>query len=250
MKMNKTKILVNKAFQKDKIDPRIYGSFVEHMGRVVYSGIYEPSHKSADEDGFRRDVMEKVKKMGVTAVRYPGGNFVSNYDWRDGVGPKQLRPRKRDLAWKSIETNEIGTDEFMKWVDKTGTQPIFAVNLGTKGIENALSLLEYCNLKGGTAFSDMRCKNGHEAPYEIKTWCLGNEMDGDWQIGHKTAEEYGRLAHEVGKAMKILDPQIELVACGSSMSSNETFGAWENTVLEHTYDCIDYISLHQYYGGQ
>ena len=130
--MNKTKILVNKAFQKDKIDPRIYGSFVEHMGRVVYSGIYEPSHKSADEDGFRRDVMEKVKKMGVTAVRYPGGNFVSNYDWRDGVGPKQLRPRKRDLAWKSIETNEIGTDEFMKWVDKTGTQPIFADRKSTR----------------------------------------------------------------------------------------------------------------------
>lgn len=248
--MNKTKILVHKKFVKSRIDKRIYGSFVEHMGRVVYNGIYEPSHPSADVDGFRQDVLEKVKSLGVTIVRYPGGNFVSNYDWQDGVGPKELRPRKRDLAWLSIETNEVGTDEFMKWIHKTEIEPMWAVNLGTKGIESALSLLEYCNLPMGTQFSDMRGKNGHEEPYKIKTWCLGNEMDGEWQIGHKTADEYGRLAHEVGKAMKLLDPDIELVICGSSMSTNATFGDWEYTVLQHAYDTVDYISLHQYYGGQ
>ena len=248
--MEKTKILVHKEFQKNQIDPRIYGSFVEHMGRVVYSGIYEPSHSSADENGFRRDVMEKVKEMGVTTVRYPGGNFVSNYDWMDGIGPRDRRPRKLDLAWKSIETNEVGTDEFMKWIKAAGISPIFAVNLGTKGIENALSLLEYCNRPEGSYYSDLRCQYGQKEPYGIKTWCLGNEMDGDWQIGHKTAEEYGRLAYETGKAMKILDPGIELVVCGSSMSTNATFGEWERIVLSHAYDCSDYISLHQYYGGQ
>lgn len=248
--MEKTKILIHKEFQKNEIDPRIYGSFVEHMGRVVYSGIYEPSHPSADKNGFRQDVMEKVKEMGVTAVRYPGGNFVSNYNWMDGIGPKERRPRRLDLAWKSIETNEVGTDEFMKWIGALGASPILAVNLGTKGIENALSLLEYCNRPQGTYYSDLRCQYGQKEPYGIKTWCLGNEMDGDWQIGHKTAEEYGRLAYETGKAMKVLDPQIELVVCGSSMSTNATFGDWEQTVLSRAYGCADYLSLHQYYGGQ
>lgn len=248
--MERTRILAHKEYTKGRIDKRIYGSFVEHMGRVVYSGIYECEHPTANKDGFRQDVIEKIKEMGVTCVRYPGGNFVSNYDWKDGIGPKELRPKKRDLAWKSIETNQVGTDEFMKWIQTIGAAPIFAVNLGTKGVENAVSLLEYCNSEKGTYYSDLRCKNGHEAPYKIKMWCLGNEMDGDWQIGHKTAEEYGRLAHEVGKAMKLLDPDIELVVCGSSMSSNSTFGNWESEVLKHTYELTDYISLHQYYGGQ
>ena len=248
--MEKTKLLIHRKFTKGKIDPRIYGSFVEHMGRVVYTGIYEPGHSSADADGFRRDVMKAAREMGVSAVRYPGGNFVSNYDWLDGVGPRENRPRKRDLAWLSIETNEVGTDEFMKWIGSVGAEPIWAVNLGTKGIENAVSLLEYCNLPTGSFYSDLRAKNGHAEPYRIKTWCLGNEMDGEWQIGHKTAWEYGRLAHETGKAMKLLDPSIELVACGSSMSTNKTFGEWERIVLEQAYGTIDYISLHQYYGGQ
>lgn len=248
--MKKTNILIHRKYTRGNTDPRIYGSFIEHMGRVVYSGIYEPGHPHADEDGFRRDVLKRVQEMGVTAVRYPGGNFVSNYNWLDGVGPRNLRPRKIDLAWKSVETNEFGTDEFMRWSDAAGIIPIFAVNLGTKGIENALSLLEYCNAPTGTYYSDLRREYGHETPYKIKTWCLGNEMDGDWQIGHKTAEEYGRLAYETGKAMKLLDPSIELVVCGSSMSSNQTFGEWERVVMDHAYKCADYISLHQYYGGQ
>lgn len=246
----KASIIINKAFVKGEIDERIYGSFVEHMGRVVYSGIYEPGHPQADEDGFRKDVLEKVKEMGVTAVRYPGGNFVSCYDWRDGVGPVEKRPRRLEIAWRSIETNEFGTNEFMRWAKKAGVEPMFAVNLGTKGIENAVSLVEYCNMEGGTLYSDMRKEHGVEQPYGIRTWCLGNEMDGDWQMGHKTAQEYGRLAQETAKAMKQVDSGIKLVSCGSSKSDMPTYPDWEAETLEYTYPYVDYISLHQYYGGQ
>ncbi len=246
----KAHIIVNKDFVKGEIDKRIYGSFVEHMGRVVYSGIYEPGHETADEDGFRQDVLEKVKEMGVTAVRYPGGNFVSCYDWRDGVGPVEKRPRRLEIAWRAIETNEIGTNEFMKWAKKAGIEPVFAVNLGTKGIENAVSLVEYCNIKEGTYYSDWRKEHGVENPYGIKTWCLGNEMDGDWQMGHKTAKEYGRLAQETAKAMKQVDSNIQLVSCGSSKSDMKTYPDWEAETLKYTYPYVDYVSLHQYYGGQ
>ena len=245
-----TKIIVNRDFVKGKIDRRIYGSFVEHMGRVVYTGIYEPSHPAADKEGFRQDVTEKISAMGVSLLRYPGGNFVSNYDWRDGIGPRESRPKRLEIAWKSIETNEVGTDEFMKWVSRAGIEPVFAVNLGTKGMDNALSLLEYCNIAGGTYYSDLRRKYGSEAPYGIKTWCLGNEMDGAWQVGHKTAQEYGRLAAETAKAMKMVDDTISIVVCGSSKSSMATFPEWEAEVLNDTYEYADYLALHQYYGGQ
>ena len=248
--MGENKIIIDKDFAIGRIDDRIFGSFVEHMGRVVYSGIYEKDHPSTDENGFRKDVVDLAKQMGVTTVRYPGGNFVSNYNWMDGIGPIENRPKKRDLAWKSIETNEVGIDEFMKWAKKYDLEPIMAVNMGTKGLEEAIALLEYCNSEKGSYYSDLRVKNGNEEPYNIKTWCLGNEMDGEWQLGHKTAQEYGRLAHEIGKAMKLVDPEIELVVCGSSMSRNATFGAWEQEVLKNTYDEADYISLHQYYDGQ
>ncbi len=250
MEKEKSHIILNRNFIKGEIDPRIYGSFVEHMGRVVYSGIYEPGHETADEDGFRQDVLEKVKEMGVTAVRYPGGNFVSCYDWRDGVGPVEKRPRRLEIAWRSIETNEFGTNEFMKWAAKAGIEPVLAVNLGTKGIENAVSLVEYCNIKEGTYYSDWRREHGAAEPYGIKTWCLGNEMDGDWQIGHKTAQEYGRLAQETAKAMKQVDSRIEVVSCGSSKSDMQTYPEWEAETLKYTYPYVDYISLHQYYGGQ
>ena len=250
MEKIKARITVNKKFVRGEIDRRIYGSFVEHMGRVVYSGIYEPGHETADENGFRQDVLEKVKQMGVTAVRYPGGNFVSCYDWRDGVGPAKGRPRRLEIAWRAIETNEVGINEFMRWAEKAGIEPVFAVNLGTKGIENAVSLVEYCNIKEGTFYSDWRKEHGVENPYGIKTWCLGNEMDGDWQIGHKTAQEYGRLAQETAKAMKQVDNSIELVSCGSSKSDMKTYPDWEAETLKYTYPYVDYVSLHQYYGGQ
>lgn len=232
------------------IDPRVFGSFVEHLGRAVYGGIFEPGHPSADEEGFRKDVMDMVREMGVTIVRYPGGNFVSGYNWEDGVGPKEQRPRRQELAWRSIETNQFGTDEFIRWCRASGTEPMMAVNLGTRGMDAARYLLEYCNFPGGTYWSDLRRANGSPEPHAVKVWCLGNEMDGPWQIGHKTAEEYGRLAAETAKVMKWTDPSIELVACGSSNSGMPTFASWEATVLEHTYDHVDYISLHTYYGNR
>lgn len=246
----KAKLICNIAYQIGRIDDRLYGSFVEHMGRVVYSGIYEPDHPTADASGFRRDVLELVKELSVSCVRYPGGNFVSGYDWMDGVGDPQSRPRRLELAWRSVETNAFGTNEFMDWAQKAEIAPIFTVNLGTKGVENAVSLLEYCNIPSGTKYSDLRRAHGQEKPHGISMWCLGNEMDGYWQIGHKSAEEYGRLAAQTGCAMKLVDPSIELIACGSSKSDMPSFPDWDMTVLDHVYDVADYISVHQYYGGQ
>nr|WP_202886109.1 alpha-N-arabinofuranosidase [Kribbella sandramycini] len=240
-------MVVDPAFVVGAVDRRLFGSFVEHMGRCVYTGIYEPEHVTADADGFRQDVLELVRELGVTAVRYPGGNFVSNYDWEDGVGPKDQRPRKLDLAWRAIEPNQFGTDEFVAWSGKAGVEPVWAVNLGTRGIKEAVELVSYTNLPAGTELPDRRVANGHEAPYGIKVWCLGNEMDGPWQIGHKTAEEYARLAEETANAMRRVDPGLELVACGSSNSGMPTFGEWERVVLERTYDLVEHISLHAYY---
>lgn len=231
------------------IDPRLFGSFIEHLGRAIYGGIYEPDHATADEHGFRQDVIELVREINVPIVRYPGGNFVSGYDWEDGIGPRDQRPRRLDLAWKTIEPNWVGTDEFVQWCRAANSAPMLAVNLGTRGIDAARNLLEYCNFPGGTFWSDKRIANGFAEPHNIKVWCLGNEMDGPWQIGAKTAEEYGRLAAETAKVMKWVDPTIELVACGSSNRSMKTYGVWEETVLEHTYNHVDYLSLHTYYGN-
>ena len=234
---------VDPSFRVGEVDPRLYGSFVEHMGRCVYTGIYEPGHPSADADGFRTDTAELVRELGVPIVRYPGGNFVSGYKWEDGIGPQSDRPTRLDLAWRSIETNQVGVQEFAKWASGVGVDTMMAVNLGTRGIDAARSLVEFCNLRGGTYWSDLRGGD----PYGVKVWCLGNEMDGPWQIGHKTADEYARLAHETAKAMRQVDPTIELVACGSSSLAMPTFGSWENTVLTETYDVVDYVSMHGYY---
>ena len=248
--MIKAKLTCHPLFTRGAIDRRLFGSFVEHMGRVIYSGIYEPGHPAADESGLRMDVMNAIGEMGVSCVRYPGGNFVSNYHWEDGVGPKEKRPRRRELAWKSIETNEFGTHEFMHWAKKAQVEPMLTVNLGTLGIENALNYLEYVNMPAGTKYSDLRAEHGYPDPYEVKLWCLGNEMDGTWQLGHKTAAEYGRLAAETGRAMKLLDPGIQLIACGSAKSDMPTYPAWDEEVIRHVYGIADYIALHQYYGGQ
>ena len=224
-----------------------FGSFVEHMGRCVYGGIFEPGHPSADEDGFRTDVLDLVREMGVTHVRYPGGNFVSGYRWEDGVGPREQRPRRLDLAWHSVETNAFGLDEFVRWTRKAGVDPMMAVNLGTRGIAEAVELLEYANVPGGTQRSELRRSHGADAPYAIGTWCLGNEMDGPWQTGHLTAHEYGRLAAETAAAMRSVDADLRLVACGSSNRGMPTFGAWESTVLELAGDHVDLVSAHAYY---
>ncbi len=240
-------LTLDPAFAVAPVDPRLFGSFVEHMGRCVYTGIFEPGHPRADADGLRTDVLEMVRELGVTTVRYPGGNFVSNYRWEDGVGPVGDRPRRLDLAWRSIETNAFGLNEFMRWAGLAGVEPMMAVNLGTRGVEAAAELVEYCNIAGGTAASDLRRKHGVAQPYDIKLWCLGNEMDGPWQIGNLTALEYGRIASRAGHAMRRVDPSIELVACGSSHADMPTFAAWEATVLEAAYDQVDYMSLHTYY---
>lgn len=226
---------------------QLFGSFVEHMGRSVYGGVYDPEDPSATSEGFRADVIELAKEMGVGVVRYPGGNFVSGYLWEDGIGPKDKRPTRLDLAWRSIETNQFGLNEFMSWIDKVNAEPMMATNLGTRGVLEAAHLLEYCNYGGQSALSDMRRQHGVEKPHEIKLWCLGNELDGPWQIGHKTADEYGRLAQEAAKAMRLVDPDISLVVCGSSFEEMPTFGTWERTVLRHAFDEVDLISLHVYY---
>ncbi|GFZ94674.1 arabinosylfuranosidase ArfA [Nesterenkonia alkaliphila] len=250
--MHQARITLDKDFTVAEVPRRLFGSFVEHLGRCVYTGIFEPGHPAADSQGFRQDVLELVREMGPSIIRYPGGNFVSGYNWEDGVGPVADRPVRLDGAWHSIETNAFGLHEFVEWSRRAGTEVMEAVNLGTRGVEEARALVEYANHSGGTYWSDLRRKNAAavglpEDPFGIKIWCLGNELDGPWQIGHKTAEEYGRLAQETAKAMRLVDPTIELVAVGSSGSGMPTFGTWEHTVLSHAYSEVDYISMHAYY---
>ncbi|MEE1650328.1 alpha-L-arabinofuranosidase C-terminal domain-containing protein [Brachybacterium sp. J144] len=227
---------------------RTFGSFVEHMARCVHTGIHEPGHPSADADGLRTDVLDLTRELGVSTVRYPGGNFVSGYRWEDGVGPIEERPVRRDLAWHSTETNAFGLDEFMTWVERAGVEPMYAINLGTRGVPEALDVLEYATGAPGTELADRRAANGHPEPYPIRMWCLGNEMDGPWQLGHRPAADYARLAAEAARAMRRADPDLELVACGSSHASMPTFPAWEQAVLEAGYDEVDMVSAHVYYG--
>jgi len=248
--MKRATVAIDKHFKVSEVDKRIFGSFVEHLGRCVYEGIYQPGQATADENGFRRDVISLVREIDVPIVRYPGGNFVSGYNWEDGIGPKAERPARTDLAWTVIENNQVGVDEFAAWCRAVGTEPMMAVNLGTRGVADAKNLLEYCNFESGTYYSDLRAKYGNPKPHDIKLWCLGNEMDGPWQIGHKTAYEYGRIAAETARVMRMLDPTIETVACGSSNWEMPQFGKWESEVLAECYDEVDYLSLHQYYGNR
>jgi alpha-N-arabinofuranosidase len=240
-------VVLDPAARLAEVDERLFGSFVEHMGRAIYGGIYEPGHPTADADGWRHDVIDLVRELGVTIIRYPGGNFVSGYDWEDGVGPRARRPTRLDNAWRSIEPNLVGTDDFIDWARLAGATPMIAVNLGTRGVEAARNLVEYCNGRAGAQQADMRIANGHPKPHDVRLWCLGNEMDGPWQIGHKTAPEYGALAADAGRAMREADPTIELVVCGSSGSQMPTFGTWEETVLDLAWDVADYVSVHAYY---
>ncbi|WP_020661530.1 alpha-N-arabinofuranosidase [Amycolatopsis benzoatilytica] len=233
-----------------QVPRRLFGSFAEHLGRVVYTGIHEPGHSTSDSRGFRGDVLELVRELGPTVLRYPGGNFVSTYRWEDGVGPVGERPVRLDPAWHSVETNQFGLHEFAEWAQAAGAEIMYALNLGTRGIQEAADLLEYCNHPGGTALSERRRANGADQPFGIRLWCLGNEMDGPWQPGHKTAEEYGRLAAETARLMRMIDPGVELVVAGSSNPEMPTFGSWERTVLHHTADLVDHISLHAYYQEQ
>lgn len=245
------RLVVDDEFRVGPVHDRVFGSFVEHLGRCVYTGIYEPGHPTADAEGFRQDVIDLVKELGATTIRYPGGNFVSGYQWEDGIGPKENRPRRLDLAWHSTETNQFGLHEMVSWLNKAGGNELMeAVNLGTRGLPEALDLLEYANVPEGTARSEERIRNGADNPFDIRMWCLGNEMDGPWQLGHKDAEAYGKLAASVAAGMRMLDPDLELVVCGSSNHTMDSFGKWEETVLEHTFDKVDFVSAHAYYFPQ
>ncbi len=231
------------------LDRHILGSFLEHLGRAIYGGIYEPGSPLADANGFRRDVIEEIRTLGVPIIRYPGGNFVSGYHWQDGVGPKDQRPRVLDRAWNSIETNQFGTNEFIEWCRAAGTEPLLAVNLGNGSPENAAALVEYCNVPSGTRWSDLRRRHGVESPHNVKFWCLGNEMDGRWQIGHMPATEYGLKAADAARQMRAVDRSVRLVACGSSNPSMPTYLEWDRQVLEQCYDDVDFISLHRYFNN-
>ncbi len=245
--MPDARLTLDPAFAIGPIRRKLFGGFVEHLGRHVHDGIYEPGHASADAEGFRRDVIELVRELGVDTIRYPGGNFVSGFRWEDSVGPVAERPRRLDLAWHSTETNEVGLHEFASWLEKVGSDLMMAVNLGTRGTLEALDLLEYSNIRSGTALSERRAANGRTEPFDVRMWCLGNEMDGPWQLGHRSADDYGKIASQTAKGMRQLDPDLQLVVCGSSSAHMPTFGEWERVVLTHTYDDVDLISCHAYY---
>lgn len=247
--MKEAKIIYDRDFVLGEVDKRLFGSFVEHLGRCVYKGIYEPEHETADANGFRGDVKKLIEELGVTQIRYPGGNFVSGYNWKDGIGPKNQRPCRKELAWNTTETNQVGTNEFAALLKEMNVDLMMAVNLGTGTPKEAGELVEYCNVPGGTWWSDKRKEHGAPEPYNIKLWCLGNEMDGEWQICMRTAEEYARLCKETAKIVKWVDPSVETVACGSCTNEigHTPFGDWDRKVLEECYDQIDYLSLHRYY---
>ncbi len=243
------RIFIDSRRSISPIDRNLFGSFLEHLGRAIYDGIYDPGSKLSDSNGFRKDVMQEIKQLGVPIIRYPGGNFVSGYNWLDGVGPKQDRPRVLDKAWNSMNTNQFGTDEYMAWCKAVGTEPLMGLNLGTGTPEQAAALVEYCNVDRGTKWSDLRRKHGYAEPYKVKHWCLGNEMDGPWQIGHMTATEYGIKAQDAARQMGYVDHSVQLIACGSSGPFMPTYLEWDREVLEQCYDYVDGLSLHRYLGN-
>ena len=243
-----TKVYVDTRRQIGALDPNVFGSFLEHLGRAIYEGIYDPGSSLSDSNGFRKDVLAAIRELGVPIIRYPGGNFVSGYNWLDGIGPQQDRPKVLDKAWNSLNTNQFGTDEFMAWCKAAGTQPLMGLNLGTGTPEEAAALVEYCNLDKGTRWSDLRRKHGVADPYKVKHWCLGNEMDGPWQIGHITALEYGYKAADAARQMRAVDPSLTLIACGSSGPFMPTYLDWDREVLEQCYEYVDALSLHRYVG--
>jgi alpha-N-arabinofuranosidase len=241
------RVYIDPAQKIAPLDRKVFGSFIEHLGRSVYEGIYDPGSALSDANGFRRDVLDEVRKMGVPIIRYPGGNFVSGYNWLDGVGPKDQRPVVLDKAWNTIEPNQFGTNEFMQWCRLVGCEPLMGLNLGTGTPEMAAALVEYCNQESGTKWSELRRRHGIEKPHNVKYWCLGNEMDGPWQIGHMPAREYGLKARDCANQMRMVDPSLQLIACGSSSSGMPTYLEWDRQVLEECYDMVDGLSLHCYY---
>jgi len=241
--------VLQRARYRSELDRRLLGAFLEHLGRAVYTGVYEPGSALSDADGFRKDVAEEIRQLGVPIMRYPGGNFVSGYDWLDGVGTKDKRPTVLDRAWNSLETNQFGTNEFIRWCRLVGTEPLLGFNLGTGSPEHAVAYVEYCNVDKGTKWSDLRRAHGYEAPHNVRYWCLGNEMDGPWQMGTMPAREYGRKARDTARQIRVIDATMQLIACGSSNTILPTYLVWDREVLEECYDQVDGLSLHNYYGN-
>jgi alpha-L-arabinofuranosidase len=242
----KATVTAHRDYTIARIDDRVYGAFLEHLGRAVYTGIHEPGHPTADKDGMRGDVAQLVRDLKIPCVRYPGGNFVSAYNWEDGIGPLDKRP---DLAWHTSESNHVGIHEFAAWCKTVNTDMMLAINLGSRGLDEARNFVEYVNGPTGSYWGDLRKSNGQKDPFNVKMWCLGNELDGPWQVGHKTADEYGRLANETAKTLRAFDKSLELIVCGSSNSDMKTYPEWERTVLEHSYESVDYVSLHMYFAN-
>ena len=243
------KIYVDTRRTISPIDRNLFGSFLEHLGRAIYGGIYDPGSKLADANGFRQDVLNEIRQLGVPIIRYPGGNFVSGYNWLDGVGPKQTRPRVLDKAWNTLESNQFGTNEYLAWCNAAGAEPLMGLNLGTGTAEEAAALVEYCNIDKGTRWSDLRRQHGIADPYNVRHWCLGNEMDGPWQIGHMSATEYGLKAADAARQMRDVDSDLKLIACGSSGPFMPTYLEWDREVLEQCYEYVDGLSLHRYFGN-
>lgn len=243
------KITIHPRFKIGEISPRLYSTFLEPIGTMVNGTMYNPKHPSADENGFRQDFIEALAGTGMPAVRLPGGNYVSCWDWKDSIGPKEQRKTHLDLAWHQYITNDVGHDEYLRWCELVGTEPMYTVNLGTGDMRDAISLVEYTNHEGGTYWSDLRRKNGHDKPYGVKTWYLGNEMDGPWQVGswEKDPRGYGIRVNEISKAIKWVDGSIETAVCASSAPFMAHYPQWEEDVLQECYEAVDYISMHHYH---
>jgi alpha-N-arabinofuranosidase len=246
----KARVFIDRNRTIAPISPLLFGGFAEHMGRCIYEGIYDPESAHADASGLRMDVLEALCEQAYTVIRYPGGNFLSGYNWLDGVGPKEHRPRRHELAWQSIETNQFGTNEFIGFCEAIQAAPMLGVNMGTGTIQLAANLVEYCNVPGGTYWSDLRASHGFRKPYNVRYWCVGNEMDGPWQIGHLDAVDYGKKALEAAKMMKWHDPSIKTILCGSSNDRMETYPEWDRVALEIAWEHTDYLSMHYYAGNR
>jgi alpha-N-arabinofuranosidase len=245
VKIDPARIKIDIDRQIGEVDPHLFGNFAEHLGRMIYGGIYDEGSPLADQDGYRKDVMEAVKRLGVSILRYPGGNFSSGYDWKDGIGPKEKRPVRAELAWNDLESNRFGTDEFLRYCALIGAEPYICINGGLGTVDDARQWVEYTNESRHTYWADQRRKNGREEPYKVKYWGLGNEIDGPWQLGHKSAEDYAKFAVEAAKAMRLVDPSIQLIASGSSNYGADWQG-WNRTVITALRGQADYISLHTY----
>lgn len=247
--MNNAKITVHPGYRIAPIEKQLYGCFLEPIGNWVYGHVYDPEHPTADEKGFRSDILREIRELGIPAVRLPGGNFTSGWDWKDSIGPVEQRKVHMEPAWFQYENNIIGHDEYLDWAKRAGMEPLYTLNMGTADINSAAQCLEYTNHPGGTYWSDLRRKNGYDRPHQVKTWYLGNEMDGPWQIRswEKDPKSYGVAALEYSKLMKWMDPSIRTVVCGGSSPHNHTHPVWDREVLEECYEVVDMVSIHHYH---